>query len=131
DRVALLELDDGLLPARAKALVDAAPLGLRLHLDDVHVHDVDVEELLDGLPDLRLVRVRVHLERVLVLRDLLVALLRDHGPDQHFARMQAHEPRPCTSGSAASLTSSARAHTTCATSSSSGVTTMTRSRLRN
>src|SRR5437660_12649341 len=75
DRVALADLNDRLLPTRARALEQAAPLGLRLHLDDVDVHDLDVEQLLDGLPDLRLVRVAVHLEGVLVLADLAVALL--------------------------------------------------------
>src|SRR5579875_2638444 len=133
DLVAGLELDDRLLPAGARALERAAPLRLRLHLDDVDADDLDVEELLDGLADLRLVRVLVHLERVAVLRDLLVALLRDHGTDQHLARMKAHRAPafPCTSGSAASLTTSDRAHTTCATSSSAGTVTSTRSRLRN
>src|SRR5882672_3921068 len=90
DRVALLELDDGLLPARTDALDGTAPLGLGLHLDDRDVQDLDVEELLDGLADLRLVRILVHLERVAVLRDLAVALLGDHGRDQHFAGMEAH-----------------------------------------
>src|SRR5205085_12192494 len=71
------------------------------------------------------------LERVLVARDLLVALLRDHRADQHFARMQAHIALPCSSSSAAWLTSSERAHTTCETSTSDGIITSIRSRLRN
>ena len=51
-------------------LIMPAPLRLGLHLDDVDADDLDVEELLDGLADLRLVRVLVHLERVAVLDDL-------------------------------------------------------------
>src|SRR5437763_648179 len=113
-------MDDGLLPAGPDAAVEAAPLRLRLHLDDVDALDLDVEELLDGLAHLRLVCVLVDLERVLVARDLLVALLRDHRADQHFRRMQAHERAalPCTASSAVWLTSSDRAQTTCVTSSS-------------
>src|SRR5579864_4976230 len=131
DRVALAQMDDRLLPARLRTENAAAALRLRANLDDVHALDLDVEELLDGLAHLRLVCVLVHLERVLVLRDLLVALLRDHRTDQHLAWMQAHDALPCTASSAAWLTSSERAHTTCATSSSDGTVTSTRSRLRN
>src|SRR5204863_2205156 len=82
-------------------------------------------------PHLRLVGVLVHLERVLVLLDQLVALLRDDGAEQDLAWMEAHDALPCTAGSAASLTSSERAHTTSVTSSSDGTVTTTRSRLRN
>src|SRR5882672_7597351 len=149
-----MELDDRLLPARANALERAAPLRLRLHRHDVHVQDTDVEELLDGLADLRLVRVLMHLERVLAVGDHRVALLADDRRQKHLACMQRHlalhliqrakrspgrmEMRqhfhplalPWTSGSAASLTSSARAQTTAATSSSDGDVTRTRSRFR-
>ena len=45
--------------------------------------------------------------------------------------MEAHDALPCTSGSAASVTTSERAQTTCATSSSAGTVTSTRGRLRN
>src|SRR5579864_2158153 len=93
DRVALAQMDDRLLPARLRTENAAAALRLRANLDDVHALDLDVEELLDGLPHLRLVCVLVHLERVLVLRDLLIALLGDHGTDQNFAWMQAHSSR--------------------------------------
>src|SRR5919198_842924 len=62
DPVALAELHDRLLPAGLRSLVVAAALRLRLHLDDVHALDLDVEELLDGLADLRLVRLRMHAE---------------------------------------------------------------------
>src|SRR5205085_2100596 len=112
------QLLDRLLPTRLRALERAAALRLRLHLDDVHALHLDLEELLDGLADLRLVRILVDAEGVLVLRDLLVALLGDDRADQDLARMQAHEALPCTASSAAWLTSSERAQTTCATSSS-------------
>jgi len=55
---------DGLLPALAGALDGAAALRLGLNLDHVDARDLDVEELLDGLADLRLVRVRVDAECV-------------------------------------------------------------------
>ena len=63
------ELDDRLLPAGARALDRARGASAWRHLDDVHALHLDVEELLDGLADLRLVRVLVHLERVLALVD--------------------------------------------------------------
>src|SRR6266511_4386728 len=91
-------------------------------LDDVHRGHLDPEELLDGLTDLRLVRVLVHAERVLAVLDQAVALLRDHGREQDFVRMQAHLALafalPWTASSAASLTSSACAQTIAPTSSS-------------
>src|SRR6266511_2934428 len=104
-------------------------------LDDRHRGHLDPEELLDGLTDLRLVRVLVHAERVLAVLDQAVALLRDHGREQDFVRMQAHLALafalPWTASSAASLTSSACAQTIAPTSTSDGWTTTTRSRLRN
>src|SRR4249919_1523882 len=131
DRLALAHLDDRLLPARLLAAHEAAALRLGLHFDDVHALDVDVEELLDGLPDLRLVRVRMDAERVLALIDQLVALLGHDRREENLVRMEAHEALPCTSSSAASLISSERAQTTCLTSRSAGAVTTTRSRLRN
>src|SRR5262249_33648151 len=121
------------------ALREPAPLRLRLHLDHVHALDLHVEELLDGLADLCLVRVLVHLERVLAIGDERVALLRHHGGEEDLVRMQAHAAsssvvtpaRPRTCGSAASEMSTERAQTSDATSSSAGATISTRSRLRN
>src|SRR5215213_4571192 len=93
---------------------------------------MDVEELLDGLANLRLVRGRMHLERVLAVLDQAVALLGDDRREQHLVRMEAHEDALLsTSSRAASVTSSERAQTTCATSSSDGTVTSTRSTLRN
>ena len=76
--------------SRACGLGPAAPLRLRPHLDDVDGLHLHVEELLDGLPDLRLVRVRMHAERVLPVLDQAVALLGDHRREQDFVRMEAH-----------------------------------------
>src|SRR5512132_2835339 len=131
DRGAFLELDDRLLPAWTRALAVVPHLRLRWDLEHVHRDDLDAEELLDRLPDLRLVRVLVHAERVLAVLDQAVALLGDHGRQEHLVRMEAHEALPCTASRAASLTSSARAQTTAATSTSDGWMPTTRSRLRN
>src|SRR5581483_2569810 len=129
DRVAGAQLHDGLLPAGARAPVEAAALRLCRHRDDVDARHLDVEQLLDRLPDLRLVRVAVNLERVAATRRALVRLLRDDGREDDLARV--HQlALPWTSGSAASLTISERAQTTAPTSSSPGATTATRSMLR-
>src|SRR6187551_3560596 len=130
DLVALAQLHDGLFPARLRALVVAAPLGLGLHLDDVHALDLDVEELLDGLADLGLVRLRVDAERILVVLDQAVALLGDHWGDEDLARVEAHDASSCTRSSAASVASTEFAQTSAPTSSSDGSRTRTRSRLR-
>src|SRR4051794_4131700 len=131
DRLALAKLHDRLLPAGPGATPDVALLGLGLDLDDVHGLDVDAEQLFDRLPDLRLVRVRVHLERVLALVDQLVALLGHDRGEQNLVRMKAHWALPCTCSSAGSEMSSERAQTTWVTSSSDGTVMTTRSRLRN
>src|SRR5687767_4342473 len=131
DAVAGPELDDGLLPARLPPACPAAALGLRLHLHDVHGHDLDVEEILDGLPDLRLVRARVHAEGVLVVLDQAVALLGDDRGEDDLARIEAHlDATSCTRSRAPSVASSERAQTIAPTSSSDGSTTRARSRLR-
>src|SRR4029079_3826875 len=142
DLLAGRDLDDRLLPALLHALVQAAALRLRLHLGDVHREDADLEELLDPLQDLRLVRVGMDAECVFALLDQAVALLGDDRGDQHLARGEAHAgtsffsvfslpARASRSSSAACETSSERAQTTAATSSSDGATTATRSRFLN
>src|SRR3970040_378285 len=93
DLVTLFELDDRLLPAGPATTREPAPLRLRLDLEDVHALDLDVEELLDRLPDLGLVRVLVHLERVLAVGDERVALLRDDRGQQDLIGVKTH-PRP-------------------------------------
>ena len=107
----------------------AAALRLGGHLDHVDALDLDAEELLDGLAHLRLVGVLVHLERVLAVGETGVALLGHDRGDEHVGGV--HDAFPSTSGSAASLTSTERAQTIGATSSSDGTVTSTRSRLRN
>src|SRR5918999_6007771 len=85
DRVALADLDDGLLPgARAPGGV-AAALRLGRHRGGPHVDHADAEELLDRLLDLGLVRVLVDAERVLADRRQRVGLLGDDGADDDLA----------------------------------------------
>ena len=88
-----------------RALDQPAALRLRLHLDDVHAHDLDLEQLLDRLADLRLVRVGVDAERVLAVGRAGVALLGHDRREDDLARV--HQAAPIarsrlTSGSAAS-----------------------------
>src|SRR5207253_731542 len=79
------------LPAGLATAQSTAALRLRLHLGHVHPQHLDVEELFDRLPDLRLVRVRVDPKRVGVAAlDLRVALLRHDRSEQDFVWMQAH-----------------------------------------
>src|SRR3954449_9612283 len=129
DRVAGAQLHDGLLPAGTRALEEAAPLRLRLNLDHVDALDLDVEELLDGLADLRLVRVRMDLERVAPARRRLVRLLADDRREDHLGCVH-YEALPVTASRAASVRSSDRAHVQAVTSSSDGETIATFCRLR-
>src|SRR2546427_2802780 len=127
DRVAGAELDDRLLPARLFPALQTAALRLRLHLGDVHAQHLDVEELLDRLPHLGLVRIRMDAERVGVAAlDLRVALLRYDRREQHLVGMKAHQDAfSWTRSSASWVTRTAHAHTSAATSSLSGVVTTT------
>src|SRR5919108_5109896 len=69
-------LHDRLLPAARAPGGPAAPLGLGLDRDRADVEHLDVgEQLLDGLADLRLVRLLVHAEGVLARRREHVGLL--------------------------------------------------------
>src|SRR5438445_11688637 len=90
DRVALAQLHDRLLPARPLPAVRTTALRLRLHHQDVHPLDLDVEQLLDRLPDLCLVRVWMDVEAVLPLLDAAVGLLGHDGSEQHLVGMQTH-----------------------------------------
>src|SRR4051794_37403451 len=85
DGLARAHLDHGLLPRPSAAGGDAAALGLGGDLGGAHLDDVHVEQRLDGLLDLRLVRLVVHAERVLVGGRQDVALLRDDRADDHLA----------------------------------------------
>src|SRR5919106_1025040 len=131
DAIAGAELHDGLLPARLLAAGPAPPLRLGPHLDDVHGNNLDVEELLDGLPDLGLVRARVHAEGVLVVLDKAVALLRDDRSEDDLARIEAHlDTTSVTRSRAPSVARTERAQTIAPTSSSDGPTMSTLVRLR-
>src|SRR5215211_5208983 len=66
---------------------------------------MDVEELLDRLANLGLVRGRMHLERVLAVLDQAVALLGDDRREQHLVRMEAHEDALVSTSSDGTVTS--------------------------
>src|SRR4051794_19760646 len=85
DRLTGSDLDDGLLPRPRAAGGDTTALGLGGDLRGAHLDHVDVEQRLDGLLDLRLVRLVVHAERVLVGRREHVALLGDDRADDDLA----------------------------------------------
>src|SRR3954471_9590715 len=137
DRVARAHLDDGLLPRARAAGGEPAALGLGLDGHGAHLDDADVEQLLDGLADLRLVRLGVHAERVLVGGGEDVALLADHRADDHLGRLhQASAPfspfaRAVSASSASCEASTALAPMRSTTPTPSAGSTDTRSRLRN
>src|SRR5918995_67165 len=94
DRVAVLERDDRLLPP-GRGPAGATP-GDRVaaHLHGAHVRHGDPEQLLQRVPDLELVGLRVHLEGVLLAR--LVggrALLRHDRPHDDLVQ-RGHLPGP-------------------------------------
>src|SRR3954447_21934001 len=126
-------LHDGLLPGPGAARGDAAALGLGGDLGRAHLDDVDVEQRLDGLLDLRLVRLVVHAERVLVGGREHVALLGDDRADDHLrvVHQEAFRARATRLSSAAWLSTSVAAPTRSATPTSSTCMTFTRTRLRN
>src|ERR1044071_8477557 len=107
DLLARVDLHDRLLPALPRPLVQPAPLRLRLHLRDVDREHADLEQLLDGLADLRLVRLGVHAERVLLLLDQPIALLRDDRRDDHLAGREAHDDSSSAASAGAPLPSPA------------------------
>src|SRR6476646_10449194 len=82
DRVAVLERDHGLLPARRGPAGPAARHRVAAHLHGANAGGRDAEQFLERVPDLVLVRLGVHLEGVHLAR--LVggrALLGHHRPD--------------------------------------------------
>src|SRR5688500_1999857 len=85
DRVARADLHDGLLPLAGAAGGVAAALGLGGHGGGADLEHGHVEQGLDGLLDLSLVRVLVDAEGVLVGRREDVGLLGHDGPDDHLA----------------------------------------------
>src|SRR4051794_11107901 len=140
DRLALAHLHDGLLPlARAPRGV-AAALGLGRHRRGADLEHADVEELLDRLLDLGLVRVRVDPERVLADRRQRVRLLGDDRLDDHLtgvhqaatssARDASLRARAVTDSSASAVSTIVAAPTMSATPQSSAASTLTPARLR-
>src|SRR5438270_4075054 len=96
DAVTLGEADDGALGVVARADAEPRALALALAVGGVDAGHLHLEDLLHGDLDLRLVGVWVHEERVLVLVDEPVALLRDHRREQDVARVGdgCHQPSP-------------------------------------
>src|SRR5689334_10476345 len=64
DRIAFLERDHGLLPARGRAAGAAPRDRVAAHLHGADTGGGDAEQLLERVPDLVLVRLGVHLEGV-------------------------------------------------------------------
>src|SRR6478609_4782983 len=91
----LAERDDGAPGVLALADAEAGTPRLALAVHRVDRVDLDVEDLLDGDLDLRLVRPGVDEERVLALVEKAVGLLRDDRGDEDVARVldvDAHLP---------------------------------------
>src|SRR4051794_14554275 len=142
DGVALAHLHDRLLPGARAAAGVAAALRLRGDLGRAHLEHGHAEQLLDGLLDLRLVRVRVDAERVLVRRRQHVGLLGDDGTDDHLGRVHqavtsssdsretGFFARSVIALSAISESTSVACPTTSATPTASVGTTLTPARLR-
>src|SRR3954454_9452020 len=109
DGVAVAHLHDGLLPLAGAARGEAPALRLRGHRGGADLDHLDVrEELLDGLLDLGLVRVRVDPERVLAGRREHVGLLGDDGPDEHLAGVHRYASSPATTRFSAFLARAVR-----------------------
>src|SRR3954469_25308943 len=116
DAVAGAERHDGALGVLALAHLGApAALALALTVDRVHAEDIHVEDLLDRDLDLRLVGLRQHDERVLVLVDEPVALLRDDRGEQDvpgvayahaFSSVSVVSDGACPSGPASATSAS-------------------------
>src|SRR6266511_1861823 len=103
DAVALGERDDRPLLAGALTPPARAPVALALPatVEGVHVLDLDVEDLLDGLADLHLVRVVRDDERVDVLVVGGVGLLRHDRSDHDVARITVLHPAAASPASLA------------------------------
>src|SRR5204862_6852654 len=94
DAVARGDADNRALGVVALAVPEPGALALTGPVEGVDARHLDVEDLLDGNLDLRLVGVRVNDERVLVLVDESIALLRDDRSKQHVARVRDHAESP-------------------------------------
>src|SRR5581483_7057598 len=96
DLVVTRKCDDRplLAGARAEPTSAAVALALALAVERVHVLDLDVEDRLDRLTDLDLVRVARDDERVHVAVVQRVRLLGHDGPDHDVARVPVHSAGP-------------------------------------
>src|SRR4051794_24392521 len=98
---ALAEGDDRTLGVLALAEAESGATGLALTVQGVDLVDLDVEDLLDGDLDLRLVRTRVDDEGVLALVEQAVRLLRDDRRDEDVAGVLGVDAHLASSWSAA------------------------------
>ena len=80
-----LQGDDGALGVLALADAELGAASLALTVQGVDACNLDLEDVLDGLLDLGLVRSRVYLEGVLARVDQVVALLRDNRSNDYVA----------------------------------------------
>src|ERR1700757_4971719 len=90
---------DGALGALALAVAGPGALALALAVGGVHRRHLDREDLLDRDFDLRLVRIGVHQERVNVVVDQPVGLLRDDRGQNDVAGVSDGRPQAETSSS--------------------------------
>src|SRR5918911_938417 len=106
DPVTVGELDHRPLRVLALAPAGSGALALALAVERVDGQHADVEDLLNRDLDLRLVRVRMHQERVPVVVQLAVALLRNHRRDDDVPRVGNRGHFSPSSASAASSSAS-------------------------
>src|SRR5665648_1236348 len=109
DPVARSQFHDSFLPPARRALVGTTTLRLGLHVHGVHTDDGHLEDLLHGIANVLLGGLGVHLEGVAAVLYGLVALLRDHRPDDHLTRVHQFAP-PSRAATAASVSTALRAH---------------------
>src|SRR3954452_23641916 len=92
-----MQLDDRLLPPARATRGHPAALRLRADVDGAHILHTHAEDLLDGLAHLRLVRIRMDAERVLVGGQQRVGLLADDRADQDLTGVHEATPVRCSS----------------------------------
>src|SRR5450759_544398 len=130
DLVASLEGDDGLLPRRGHALGISDPARLARHVHGVDACHRHVEELLDRLGDLDLAGRLGDLERVAVVLDHRVGLLRDDRAKDDLMCVLHYDNTPTSHSSAGSVNTSAALSTRSYVFDSEAVMTRTFSMLR-
>src|SRR5450759_4764942 len=130
DLVARLERDDGLLPRRGHALGIADPARLARHVHGVDARHRHVEELLDGLGDLELAGRLGDLERVAVVLDHRVGLLRHDRTKDDLMCVLHYDSTPTSHSSAGLVNTSAALSTRSYVFDSEAVMTRTFSMLR-